>query len=64
MVVLAMLKGYTDMIAGRLDIVRSGEGAFRAVEQSVKQAVAKAYAGWAPVYDLVFGSVFETGRKA
>jgi len=27
-------------------------------------AVAKAYARWAPVYDLVFGSVFERGRKA
>lgn len=43
-VVLAMAKGFTDMIAGRLDIVRSGEGAFRAVENSVKQAVAKAEA--------------------
>jgi DNA primase len=41
-VVLPMLKGFTDRIAGRLDIVRSGEGAFRAVEHSVKQAVAKA----------------------
>jgi hypothetical protein len=28
-----------------------------------KQAIAKAYAGWAPVYDLVFGSVCDTGRK-
>ncbi len=27
-------------------------------------AVAKAYARWAPIYDLVFGSVFERGRKA
>src|SRR6202167_6721048 len=26
--------------------------------------VAKAYARWAPIYDLVFGSVFERGRKA
>jgi phosphatidylethanolamine/phosphatidyl-N-methylethanolamine N-methyltransferase len=26
--------------------------------------VAKAYARWAPVYDLVFGKVFERGRKA
>lgn len=43
-VVLPMLKGFTDQIAGRLDIVRSGEGAFRAVEHSVKQAVAKAQA--------------------
>jgi DNA primase len=43
-VVLPMLKGFTDRIAGRLDIVRSGEGAFRAVEHSVKQAVAKAQA--------------------
>ena len=26
--------------------------------------VAKAYARWAPVYDLVFGQVFDRGRKA
>jgi len=26
--------------------------------------VAKAYARWAPVYDLVFGAVFERGRQA
>jgi len=26
--------------------------------------VAKAYARWAPIYDLVFGTVFEHGRKA
>jgi phosphatidylethanolamine/phosphatidyl-N-methylethanolamine N-methyltransferase len=26
--------------------------------------IAKAYAGWAPVYDLVFGAVFAAGRKA
>ena len=26
--------------------------------------VAKAYARWAPVYDLVFGKVFERGRRA
>jgi len=29
-----------------------------------KDAVAKAYARWAPIYDLVFGSVFDRGRKA
>lgn len=28
------------------------------------QSVAKAYARWAPVYDLVFGTVFDRGRKA
>ena len=27
-------------------------------------SVARAYARWAPVYDLVFGSVFEAGRRA
>ena len=27
-------------------------------------AIAKAYARWAPVYDLVFGAVFERGRHA
>ena len=29
-----------------------------------KDGVAKAYARWAPVYDLVFSSVFDRGRKA
>jgi phosphatidylethanolamine/phosphatidyl-N-methylethanolamine N-methyltransferase len=28
------------------------------------RAVAKAYARWAPIYDLVFGAVFERGRRA
>ncbi len=27
------------------------------------QTVTKAYARWAPVYDLVFGAVFERGRQ-
>jgi phosphatidylethanolamine/phosphatidyl-N-methylethanolamine N-methyltransferase len=26
--------------------------------------IAKAYARWAPIYDIVFGAVFERGRKA
>src|SRR5262245_23052247 len=29
-----------------------------------KDTIAKAYARWAPVYDLVFGAVFERGRYA
>ena len=29
-----------------------------------RAGVAKAYARWAPVYDLVFGQVFDQGRKA
>ena len=29
-----------------------------------KDAIAKAYARWAPIYDLVFGAVFERGRLA
>lgn len=29
-----------------------------------RDKVAKAYARWAPVYDLVFGQVFERGRNA
>jgi phosphatidylethanolamine/phosphatidyl-N-methylethanolamine N-methyltransferase len=29
-----------------------------------KATIAKAYARWAPVYDLVFGAVFERGRDA
>jgi len=34
------------------------------VDDLDKQTVAKAYARWAPVYDLVFGAVFEPGRVA
>jgi phosphatidylethanolamine/phosphatidyl-N-methylethanolamine N-methyltransferase len=29
-----------------------------------KEVITKAYARWAPVYDLVFGAVFERGRQA
>jgi len=29
-----------------------------------RAGVAKAYAAWAPIYDLVFGQVFDAGRKA
>ena len=29
-----------------------------------KDAIAKAYGRWAPVYDLVFGPVFDRGRRA
>jgi phosphatidylethanolamine/phosphatidyl-N-methylethanolamine N-methyltransferase len=29
-----------------------------------KATVARAYARWAPVYDIVFGAVFDRGRKA
>jgi phosphatidylethanolamine/phosphatidyl-N-methylethanolamine N-methyltransferase len=29
-----------------------------------KDTIAKAYGRWAPVYDLVFGAVFERGREA
>jgi phosphatidylethanolamine/phosphatidyl-N-methylethanolamine N-methyltransferase len=29
-----------------------------------RDTVVKAYASWAPVYDLVFGAVFDVGRKA
>jgi phosphatidylethanolamine/phosphatidyl-N-methylethanolamine N-methyltransferase len=29
-----------------------------------KDAIARAYGRWAPVYDLVFGPVFESGRRA
>jgi phosphatidylethanolamine/phosphatidyl-N-methylethanolamine N-methyltransferase len=33
-------------------------------EELDKATIAKAYARWAPVYDLVFGAVFDRGRKA
>ncbi len=29
-----------------------------------KDSIAKAYARWAPIYDFVFGAVFERGRQA
>ena len=29
-----------------------------------KDSVAKAYARWAPIYDFVFGAVFDRGRQA
>jgi phosphatidylethanolamine/phosphatidyl-N-methylethanolamine N-methyltransferase len=29
-----------------------------------KESITKAYARWAPIYDLVFGPVFERGRRA
>src|SRR5579862_2721522 len=29
-----------------------------------KAGIAKAYARWAPIYDVVFGAVFERGRRA
>jgi phosphatidylethanolamine/phosphatidyl-N-methylethanolamine N-methyltransferase len=34
------------------------------VSELDKEAIAKAYGRWAPVYDLVFGQVFERGRTA
>lgn len=34
------------------------------MEEIDKATVAKAYARWAPVYDRVFGPVFERGRRA
>jgi phosphatidylethanolamine/phosphatidyl-N-methylethanolamine N-methyltransferase len=33
-------------------------------DQLDKAVVAKAYARWAPIYDFVFGAVFERGRQA
>jgi len=39
-------------------------GAGAMVGELDSDTVAKAYAGWAPVYDLVFGAVFDAGRKA
>ena len=29
-----------------------------------RDSVARAYARWAPVYDVVFGAVFDAGRRA
>ena len=29
-----------------------------------RAGVARAYAAWAPVYDMVFGKVFDEGRKS
>ena len=41
---------------GRLTTIMAGE--------LDKATITKAYARWAPVYDLVFGAVFERGRRA
>src|SRR4030095_7495441 len=41
--------------AGRLGRMRG---------DSDKSSVERAYARWAPVYDLVFGAVFDAGRRA
>lgn len=38
--VRAMIKSYADQLAGRIDVVRSSPDAFRALEQSVRRAVA------------------------
>ena len=35
-----------------------------AVSELDKETITKAYARWAPVYDVVFGAVFERGRRA
>jgi phosphatidylethanolamine/phosphatidyl-N-methylethanolamine N-methyltransferase len=40
----------------------SGQGA--ATGEIDNHTVARAYARWAPVYDFVFGAVFDSGRKA
>jgi phosphatidylethanolamine/phosphatidyl-N-methylethanolamine N-methyltransferase len=37
---------------------------FRKTDAFDKDAVEKAYAGWAPFYDVVFGAVFAPGRAA
>src|SRR5262249_51499387 len=34
------------------------------VSELDKATIAKAYGRWAPVYDLVFGAVFDQGRRA
>ena len=55
--------------AGRRCWLRASADAAGAINGAMageldKVAVAKAYARWAPIYDLVFGAVFERGRKA
>src|SRR5712691_9665292 len=44
--------------------VAAGPGAGGHMADLDNRAVAKAYARWAPVYDLVFGAVFDRGRRA
>ena len=45
-------------------IARRGAAAGRDGGELDKDAVTKAYARWAPIYDFVFGAVFDRGRKA
>src|SRR5580700_5246113 len=40
-----------------------GAGGVMAAELD-KDTITKAYARWAPVYDVVFGAVFDRGRRA
>src|ERR1700761_6762794 len=47
-----------------IDCAARARGKDAKVSELDKDAVAKAYARWAPVYDIVFGAVFDRGRKA
>ena len=47
---------------GAVSVVRRGGGSMAG--ELDQNAIGKAYARWAPVYDLVFGQVFDQGRKA
>jgi phosphatidylethanolamine/phosphatidyl-N-methylethanolamine N-methyltransferase len=42
----------------------NGESMIAAHKELDKETIANAYARWAPVYDLVFGPIFERGRHA
>src|ERR1700674_1356279 len=44
--------------------MRGLTGAGQVADDLDNSSNAKAYAAWAPVYDLVFGAVFERGRRA
>src|ERR1700735_1154884 len=48
----------------RIDRAARARGEDAMASELDKDAVTKAYARWAPIYDVVFGAVFDRGRKA
>src|SRR6516164_8933680 len=59
-------QGFSRRSRGEKRVGRRGDTAMTDLScaELDKETIAKAYARWAPVYDLVFGAVFERGRHA
>jgi phosphatidylethanolamine/phosphatidyl-N-methylethanolamine N-methyltransferase len=50
--------------SGGQPMLRPQGSEMRNMAELDRETIAKAYARWAPVYDVVFGAVFERGRRA